>query len=164
MKKNEVLQLAPIRVKLIIEYIKSILEDTKKVSGKIEFNNAKINNEKMCTMDIYVPESNFEKHINLGITTDHCDILYEILFDEFINEFLNHPFLGVTRYREIRYTMGPSFSGVTAVNSHTLSKIEINFLTSSKNFDTIVSNYNQRVTLYQEEQNNNEINNNHHRK
>ena len=31
----------------------------------------KIDDQNMCTSDIYVPETNFEKHLNLGITIDH---------------------------------------------------------------------------------------------
>lgn len=164
MKKIEALQIVPQRVKVIIEYITSILEDDKKICGKIEFNSTKINNENMCTMDIYVPESNFEKHINLGITIDHCDILYKLLFDEFINQFLEHEYLGVTRHYKMQSIIGPNFDGVNAVNSITGSKIKINFILSGSETYTITSNYNKRLTLYLEQQNNNDLNNNHNRK
>lgn len=164
MKKNEALELSRHRVNLIIEYIESILQDDKRVFGEMIFNSTKINNESMCILDIFVPISNFEKHINLGITTNHCDILYETLFDELLNKFLEHEFLGVTRYTKINYMMGPSFSGVIAVNSLTGSKLKINFLSSGKNFNTITTNYNQRINLYTEKQNNNESSNHHYRK
>lgn len=161
MKKSEALQIVPQRVKVIIEYITSILEDDKKVYGKIEFNSTKINNENMCTMDIYVPESNFERHINLGITTNHCDILYKLLFDEFINQFLEHKYLGVTRHYTMQSIIGPNFDGVNAVNGITGSEIKINFLLFGPETYAITTNYNKRLDYYIEQQKNNTLSNKH---
>ena len=81
MKKKEAEVLALKKVDVIVEYIMQILEDTSKVSGMMNFSSAKIDGQNMCTMDIYVPFRNFEKHLNLGITSDH----YNVLCKEFLD-------------------------------------------------------------------------------
>ena len=69
----------------------------------MKFNSAKIDNQNMCTLDIYVPTKNFEKHINLGITIDHCDIFYKQLFNDLFETFIEHDTIGVSRYYEIKF-------------------------------------------------------------
>ena len=81
MKKIEAQAISPERSRLIIEYITKILSDTEKVNASMNFSSVKIDNQIMCTLDIYVPQRNFEKHLNLGITTDHDLILYEQLLN-----------------------------------------------------------------------------------
>jgi len=127
MKKEEALVLAPQRSKLIIEYIEQILSDNQKVSGNIRLNSHKIDNQNMCTLDIIVPQTNFEKHINLGITSDHADLLYAQLFKDFLTTFLEHETIGISKYYTVKYNMQENFTGVNAINSNS-SELKINFL------------------------------------
>lgn len=139
MKKLEAKVLAPEKSKLVIEYITQILSDSEKVNSVMDFWYAKIDGQNMCTLDIYVPETNFEKHLNLGITIDHSLVLYEQILNDFLDTFLEHEIMGVTRYYSIK-SMQNDFSGVDAVNRNG-SRIKINFNTTDPDFMNIVSEY-----------------------
>ena len=108
----------------------------------------------MCTLDIYVLERNFEKHLNLGITEDHCLVLYEQILNDFLDTFLEHETMGVTRYYSIK-SMQNDFSGVDAVNRNG-SRIKINFNTADPDFMNIVSEYTRRYNEFAESLENHE--------
>ena len=148
MKKIEAKVLAPEKSKLVIEYITQILSDSEKVNSVMDFWYAKIDGQNMCTLDIYVPERNFEKHLNLGITIDHSLVLYEQILNDFLDTFLEHETMGVTRYYSIK-SMQNDFSGVDAVNRNG-SRIKINFNTTDPDFMSIVSGYTQRYNDFVE--------------
>lgn len=148
MKKIEAKALAPEKSKLVIEYITQILSDSEKVNSVMDFWYAKIDGQNMCTLDIYVPERNFEKHLNLGITIDHSLVLYEQILNDFLDTFLEHETMGVTRYYSIK-SMQNDFSGVDAVNRNG-SRIKINFNTTDPDFMSIVSGYTQRYNDFVE--------------
>lgn len=148
MKKIEAKALAPEKSKLVIEYITQILSDSEKVNSVMDFWYAKIDGQNMCTLDIYVPETNFEKHLNLGITIDHSLVLYEQILNDFLDTFLEHETMGVTRYYSIK-SMQNDFSGVDAVNRNG-SRIKINFNTTDPDFMSIVSGYTQRYNDFVE--------------
>lgn len=148
MKKIEAKALAPEKSKLVIEYITQILSDSEKVNSVMDFWYAKIDGQNMCTLDIYVPERNFEKHLNLGITIDHSLVLYEQILNDFLDTFLEHETMGVTRYYSIK-SMQNDFSGVDAVNRNG-SRIKINFNTTDPDFMNIVSEYTQRYDEFAE--------------
>ena len=148
MKKIEAKALAPEKSKLVIEYITQILSDSEKVNSVMDFWYAKIDGQNMCTLDIYVPERNFEKHLNLGITIDHSLVLYEQILNDFLDTFLEHEKMGVTRYYSIK-SMQNDFSGVDAVNRNG-SRIKINFNTTDPDFMNIVSEYTQRYDEFAE--------------
>lgn len=154
MKKIEAKALAPEKSKLVIEYIKQILSDSEKVNSVMDFWYAKIDGQNMCTLDIYVPETNFEKHLNLGITIDHSLVLYEQILNDFLDTFLEHQTMGVTRYYSIR-SMQNDFSGVDAVNKNG-SRIKINFNTTDPDFMNIVSEYTRRYNEFAESLENHE--------
>ena len=138
MKKLEAKALAPEKSKLVVEYITQILSDTEKVNSVMDFWHAKIDGQDMCTLNIYVPETNFEKHLNLGITLDHSLVLYEQILNDFLDTFLEHITLGVTSYYSIK-SMQNNFSGVDAVNING-SRIKINFcLVKNKKLRWLVS-------------------------
>ena len=109
MKKLEAKALAPEKSKLVVEYITQILSDTEKVNSVMDFWHAKIDGQDMCTLNIYVPETNFEKHLNLGITLDHSLVLYEQILNDFLDTFLEHKTMCVTRYYSIK-SMQNNFS------------------------------------------------------
>ena len=146
MKKIEAKALAPEKSKLVIEYITQILSDSEKVNSVMDFWYAKIDGQNMCTLDIYVPERNFEKHLNLGITIDHSLVLYEQILNDFLDTFLEHQTMGVTRYYSIR-SMQNDFSGVDAVNRNG-SRIKINFNTTDPDFMNIISEYTRRYNEF----------------
>lgn len=146
MKKIEAKALAPEKSKLVIEYITQILSDLEKVNSVMDFWYAKIDGQNMCTLDIYVPETNFEKHLNLGITIDHSLVLYEQILNDFLDTFLEHETMGVTRYYSIK-SMQNDFSGVDAVNRNG-SRIKINFNTTDPDFMNIVSEYTRRYNEF----------------
>ena len=154
MKKLEAKALAPEKSKLVIEYITQILSDSEKVNSVMDFWYAKIDGQNMCTLDIYVPETNFEKHLNLGITIDHSLVLYEQILNDFLDTFLEHETMGVTRYYSIK-SMQNDFSGVDAVNRNG-SRIKINFNTTDPDFMNIVSEYTQRYSEFAESLENHE--------
>lgn len=148
MKKIEAKALAPEKSKLVIEYITQILSDSEKMNSTMDFWYAKIDGQNMCTLDIYVPERNFEKHLNLGITIDHELVLYEQLLNDFLDTFLENETMGVTRYYSIK-SMQNDFSGVDAVNLNG-SRIKINFNTTNPDFMDIVSDYTRRYNEFAE--------------
>lgn len=150
MKKEEAKIISKTNAKVVIEYILQILLNDINVIGKMNFTSTKINNQNMCVLDIYVPKSNFEQHINLGVTTDHCDNLYEEIFKCLLEEFLTHETLGVGYYTRINYMMGSAFTGVTASNSLTGNKIGINFIFKGNKFYDIVNDYNNKINNYVE--------------
>lgn len=138
MKKNEAQMLAPSKSNLIMEYITQILSDTDKLNGDIEFNFAKINNQMTCVLDIYVPMKNFEKHLNLEITSDHSLVLYEQVLTDLLN-FLPSDTIGVSKYYSLK-SMSEYFSGMVVINSIG-SKLKINFNTTNPDFMILVDSY-----------------------
>lgn len=147
MKKNEAQVLAPTKSNLIMEYITQILSDTDKLNGDIEFNFAKINNQMNCVLDIYIPTKDFEKHLNLEITSDHCLVLYEQVLTDLL-KFLPSETIGVTKYFSIK-SMTEYFSGVIALNNIG-SELKINFNTTDPDFLNIVSEYTRRYNEFAE--------------
>ena len=145
MKKDEALLLAPQRTKLIIEYIEQILSDNN-ITADMKFSAYKIDNQMMCTLSIFVPEKDFEKHLNLGITADHCDILNAQLFKDLLKTFLEHETIGISRYFEMKYFDGENFTGITA-NSES-SELRMNFMYKGQKFNEIAKEYNDSIDIY----------------
>lgn len=147
MKKQEAIEVAKLRVNLILEYILQILGDEEKINGKINFSSAKINGEKMTTLDIYVPYRNFEKHLNLGIPIQHVNALYELFLNEVVNSILNSETIGATRYSTLK-GMGLNFEGIECFNANG-SKIKINMPGISReiglNYNLAYSNFENSI-------------------
>ena len=140
MKKKDAQDLAIIRSNLISEYITQILSDSNKVNAKMDFDFVKVDSEKMCFLNIYVPETKFEKHLNLGIPNYTFMAFLEKMKEQVLNDllhFLPSDTIGVSKYMEIKSSLLSSFSGVVVSNA-TGSKIKINFGYVDKN---IVTNY-----------------------
>ena len=150
MKKIEAQAIAIERSKLIIEYINQILSDSEKVAATMNFSSAKINNQLMCTLDIYVSKNNFERHLNLGITNDHILVLYEQLLNDLLDTFLEHETIGVTKYYSIKSQMG-NFSGIDAVNLLG-SRIKINLNGYGSEFDNLIFEYIKKYDEFEEQQ------------
>ncbi len=144
MKKIEAQALAVEKSKLTIEYITQILSNKEIVNSKMNFSSANIDGQKMCTLDIYVPEKNFEKYLNLEITTDHSMILYEQILNDFLDTFLENETMGVTKYYSVK-SMLENFSGVKIINLIG-SKIMVNFYYE---FPDIIYMYNEKYNEYE---------------
>lgn len=142
MKKIEAIELAPERSKLIIEYIIQILSDPEQVNARMDFNVVKIDNQMMCVLDIYVPKRGFEKHLNLGITSEHDLILYEQLLNDLLDTFLEHETIGITKYYSLK-SMQENFTGIDAINTLG-SKIKINLNSSGTDFMELIDKYSKR--------------------
>ena len=153
MKKIEAEELAVKKVDVIIEYITQILSDKNKVDSVINFSTAKIEENNMSTIDIYVPVKNFERHINLGITSDHLNVIYKEFLDRIPNTFFTHDTIGVSRFYSMR-TSQEQFDGIDAINL-VGSKIKINMSNIdkeisdeyNKKYDEFVMNLNSHKTL-----------------
>lgn len=144
MKKIEAQALAIEKSKLVIESITQILSNNEILNSKMNFSKARIEGQNMCTLDIYVPEKNYEKHLNLGITADHIVILYKQILNDFLDTFLENESMGVTKYYSVK-SMLENFSGVKIVNLIG-SKIMVNFYYE---FPDIISMYNNRYIEFE---------------
>ncbi len=153
MKKMEAQQLAIEKSKVIIEYIFQILSDSEKVNATMEFSNDKVENQNMVILDINVPKRNFKRSLNLGITSDHENVLFAQLFDDLLETFLPHETMGITKYYSIK-SMHPSFTGIDATNTLG-SRITINFNSSGTEFMHLVENYQAKYNAFVENMNNN---------
>lgn len=152
MKKEEAMQIAQERSRVLCEYISQILSDPQKVEGEIRINSTKIDKERMLTFDIRVPSKNFERHLNTGISVQHVDVLTGQILDDFIDHFLESEAIGCTRYYRIRGGYGMNIDGITAINSMG-SQVRINFVCRGNNFDEQIETYNAKLDEYVHQQN-----------
>ena len=156
MKKEEAMNIAPKRSNLLCEYILQILSDTEKVNGEIKIDSVKINNERMITFDIYVPDRNFERHFNTGITTQQINVLTGQILNDLINNFMETENIYCTKYYIIRggYGMNMNMDGVNIGNSMG-STVRINFACRGDQFSEQIENYHTRLDEYTKQQTNN---------
>lgn len=147
MKKAEALQIAPERSKLLCEYIIQILSDKEKITGEIRIDSAFINNERMLTFDIFIPNNGYERHFNTGITTQQVDVLTEQIFNDLTDNFLELETIGCTRYYFIRGGYGMDVNGVDVMNNIG-SRININFVYRGDKFNEQVNKYNSKLDEY----------------
>ena len=61
MTKEEAKKKAIEKSKIVMETLELILTDSMQVDGRMEFDAIKNGNEKVCTLEIYVPKRNYEK-------------------------------------------------------------------------------------------------------
>lgn len=147
MKKKEAELLAKQKVNVIIEYIMQILSDSERVTSSMDFSSAKIDGNNMCTIDIYVPSKNFERHLNLGITSDHKNSIYKEFLNRVIIDFLPHDSIGATKFYRLR-SYDRLFDGIKVINTIG-SEIEVNMYGIDKNI------FNEYNTRYEEFKNQN---------
>lgn len=144
MKRNEAEELAVKRVDLVMEYIEQILNDTKVVKSSMNFTTAKIEGKNMCVLDIFVPAVGFEKHLNLGITSDHINVIYKELLDRISSTLFAHETLGASPFYSMRSTQG-SFDGIDTLNDRgSINKINMYGIDKS-----ISDEYNQKLFEFQ---------------
>lgn len=136
----------PEKSKFLCEYITQILSDNKKVNGEIKINFANINNKRMLTFDIDIPNRDFES-FNTGVTTQQVDVLTEQILNDLIDNFMELETMGCTRYYSIRGGYGMNMDGVNVINNIG-SRIKVNFICRGDKFIEQVENYNSRLNEY----------------
>lgn len=147
MKRKEALELSQEKSKLVIDYIIQILSDSDKINGKIDFDFEKTEKGHMCAVYISVPSKDFDRCIHTGIATDHCDVFYEQLLNDFLDTFLEHETMGIGRYYTIKFGMGQNFSGINAINANG-SQIKLNFICRGNKFNELTDDYNRKINEY----------------
>lgn len=146
MKKLEAEMIVPDESRIMVEYLDRILDGEKPVTGQMIFGSARVEEEPHFVADIYVPETGFEKHIDLKITPDYADVFCEVFLNDLLDNFLEHETKGVTKYMDIPYFTG-RFTGVMAMNSNH-SRIEVRFNKKGQKFDELIEEYNKRIDDY----------------
>lgn len=149
MKKLEAEMIVPEESRVMVEYLDRILDGEKSVTGQMIFGSAEVEGKTRFVVDIFVPETEFEKHIDLKITPDHADVFYEVFLNDLLDNFLEHETKGVTKYMDIPYFTG-RFTGVMAMNSNQ-SRIEVRFNKKGQRFDELIEDYNKRIDDYTKE-------------
>lgn len=148
MKKEEAQVLAPIKSKLLMEYIQQILSDSIELTAQIHINTARINQENMCTYDIYVSARNFERHINTGISAQQSHILRTQILSDLIEYFMESETIGITKWEGIKSSNhNMNFDGVMAFNTIG-SQIQIDFKVNSNSIKNAVDAYNHQIQMY----------------
>ena len=140
MKKKEAQELAIDRSRIVMEHIAQILSDNLQVHAKMDFTHAQIDNQNMCVLNIDVPERNFIRYINLGITYDHHFILNEQILKDVLENFLDSNTIGFSYYYYKHTILGDRFYGFNAFNTNG-SVIEINLPANEKS----IEQYNNRL-------------------
>ena len=100
----------------------------------------------MVILDINVLKRNFKRSLNLGITSDHKNVLFEQLFNDLLETFLPHETMGITKYYSIK-SMHQNFTGIDVTNTLG-SRIEINFNSTGTEFLRLVENYQKKYNEF----------------
>lgn len=145
MTRDECILLASQRAQLLISYLVQFLSDSNILNGEIFLDAKSIDNQKMCTFEIFV--DGFEKHLNTGIPLKYCDLLNEQIFNKLLDTFLESDTMGVSKYYTVRGGIGMNFDGVYAINTKG-SRININFLCRGKEFFSQVEKYMSTIDEY----------------
>ena len=156
MKKQEAIELAIDKSRVMIEYLEQILSDDN-ISGNMIFSSNKIDGEKekMCTVDIML-NNNTEKHLNLGIPSVHSNVFTKQFTTDLVDRFAKDDIMGVSPYFEIKSMPPISRSGMDAmsisketgkINNH----IKIDFYYKGQDFDSIMEEYNKKLKETQKE-------------
>ena len=156
MKKQEAMELAIDKSRVMIEYLEQILSDDN-ISGNMTFCSSKVEGEveKMCTVDIMLSDGK-EKHLNLGIPSIHSDIFTKQFTSDLLDRFAKDDIMGVSPYFEIKSMPPISRRGMDAIsiNKETWkinNHIKIDFYYKGQDFDSIMEEYNKKLKEAQKE-------------
>lgn len=149
MKKREAQEIAVHKSRLIIEYITQILSDEKKVNASMKFLLAEVNHQSKFILDICVPEADFSKQIDLEIPIVHKLVLFEQLLNDLLDTFMEHEEIRITKSYSIK-SMRYNFTGIEAKNDNE-SEIRINFSSSGKEYQDVISRYEERYDELKEQ-------------
>ena len=156
MKKQEAMELAIDKSRMMIEYLEQILSDDN-ISGNMTFRTSKVEgeDEKMCTVDIMLSNGK-EKHLNLGIPSIHSDIFTRQFTSDLVDRFAKDDIMGVSPYFEIKSMPPISRSGMDAISinketGNINNHIKIDFYYKGQDFDSIMEEYNKKLKEAQKE-------------
>ena len=143
MKKSEAEILAPQKVDFIINCITKILDEQPNNISKIEFNTIKIDGQSMCVLDIYSPVNEEDMHFNLGITSEHINVLFKEFLDRIIATIFSSENIGATKFYRLRSNLD-LFDGVSFINQ-TGGEVKVNMYGCDKK---IYDEYNENYDVY----------------
>lgn len=156
MKKQEAIELAIDKSRVMIEYLEQILSDDN-ILGNMTFRSSKVEgeDEKMCTVDIMLSNGK-EKHLNLGIPSIHSDIFTRQFTSDLVDRFAKDDIMGVSPYFEIKSMPPISRSGMDAISinketGNINNHIKIDFYYKGQDFDSIMEEYNKKLKEAQKE-------------
>lgn len=141
MKKEEAMQIAKEKSKVVMDTIAAILTDTIIVEGKMEFSSAKKDAETLCTLDISVPKKEYYRNWYMGVTIDHAFLFYYQILEDILDNFDGLEKIKVSNFYSV-YDKGKNFKGITFKNSIG-SKLNLNFISQGKDFEKLVSFFNE---------------------
>lgn len=145
MKKQEALELAPLRSRYVIESLTQFLSIPERTVGKLQFSSYKKDGQHMCALHVTVPSMDIQEYLDLGITTDHVDIFYEQLFSDLLDTFIEHESIIVGLPYTIR-SIDPqmNFTGMNMKNLNG-SCIRLDFQLRGRRFQELIDQYTQRI-------------------
>ena len=143
MKKKEAEMLAKEKVDIIMQSITKLLEEPTRVLARMNFSSVKVEGKSMATVNIYVPENDYEEHLKLDITNDHTNVIFKEFLKRVISEVLPHETIGASRFYMFRSNTD-SFDGIRIVNAKG-SEIKVNMYGIDKN---ISDEYNLKYEEY----------------
>ncbi len=143
MKKNEVKKVAIQKAKVVMETLELILADSIKVTGILEFDSVVQGKEKVCTLEIYVPEKDYERHWLMDVPVNHSDVFYEQILHDLIENFGALEKVHLGDFYSIKYEKGNPFYGIKIKNDIG-STVSLNFIYKSNQFEALVTNYNEK--------------------
>ena len=156
MKKQEAIELAIDKSRVMIEYLEQILSDDN-ILGNMTFRSSKVEgeDEKMCTVDIMLSNGK-EKHLNLGIPSIHSDIFTRQFTSDLVDRFAKDDIMGVSPYFDIKSMPPISRSGMDAISinketGNINNHIKIDFYYKGQDFDSIMEEYNKKLKEAQKE-------------
>lgn len=141
--KQELSELITKRTNLVIEYINQIINDISDATAYMNFSTEKTNGQRMCTLHIRVPVSNFERRFSLEIPSNYNIDLYERILNALLDNYASLDNISVTKFRIIHYSIDGMFQGVCVLNDKN-AVIKMNLSGNDPRYDEVIEKYNQR--------------------
>lgn len=146
MTKEEAKKKAIEKSKIVMETLELILTDSMQVDGRMEFDAIKNGNEKVCTLEIYVPKRNYERHWFMDIPVIHTHLFYKQLLFDLVDNFGNLEKIRVGNFYTINYEKGKKNYGLKLENSIG-SVVELNFIYKRSKFEELISFFEERKRI-----------------
>ncbi len=143
MKKEEAKQLAIKKSEFVMETLALILTDSVPVEGRIEFDSAKKGQEKVCTLEVYVPQKKYERHWFMDIPTIHCNLFYEQILKDLLDNFGSLEKIYLGDFYTIKYDNNQNFCGLNLKNSIG-TKVTLNFICKSNQLEDLMIMFQER--------------------
>lgn len=145
MKKEEAMSLSNNRANLAISYIEKILQDNK--DGDLSYGIYSFDENQVCTLSIKDSKNEFDKYLNLGVPTYHGYILYEYLFQNLLETFLEHETIGISKCNGVINETKGSYYTLEAMNPNG-NKINIDFIYKPDGIEELIKDYNSQIDQY----------------